>query len=52
MDVAIAREKQVKKLRRAEKIALIERANPSWSDLYQDISGLIDPTTLPSNPHD
>lgn len=51
MEVAIAREKQVKKLPRVEKIGLIEHANPSWRDLYQDISGLIDPATLSSDPH-
>jgi putative endonuclease len=32
---AIAREKRIKKLLRAEKIALIELANPGWKDLSQ-----------------
>jgi putative endonuclease len=32
---AIAREKQIKKWRRAWKIALIEKANPNWDDLYK-----------------
>jgi putative endonuclease len=35
---AIAREKQMKKWRRAWKIRLIEEANPSWKDLYDDIT--------------
>lgn len=30
---AIAREKAIKKWRRAWKIALVERANPNWRDL-------------------
>ncbi len=33
VDQAIAREKIIKKWRRAEKIALIEADNPHWSDL-------------------
>jgi putative endonuclease len=35
---AIAREKQMKKWRRGWKIRLIEEANPSWKDLYDDIT--------------
>ena len=35
---AIAREKKLKRWRRAWKIALIERDNPDWRDLYQDIA--------------
>jgi len=31
---AIAREKQLKKWRRAWKIKLIESDNPNWEDLY------------------
>jgi len=31
---AIAREKAMKKWRRAWKIELIEKANPAWDDLY------------------
>jgi putative endonuclease len=31
---AIAREKQLKHWTRAQKIELIERANPTWEDLY------------------
>jgi putative endonuclease len=34
---AILREKQLKKWRRKWKIALIEKHNPTWSDLYSDI---------------
>ena len=33
---AILREKQVKRWRRAWKIAPIEGANPTWRDLYED----------------
>ena len=33
-DEAIAHEKRVKRWRRSWKIALIERANPGWNDLY------------------
>jgi hypothetical protein len=33
---AIAREKELKGWRRAKKIALIEGANPTWSDLSRD----------------
>ncbi len=32
---AIAREKQLKGWNRAKKIALIEKANPTWSDLSE-----------------
>jgi putative endonuclease len=34
---AIAREKQLKKWRREKKIFLIEKMNPQWKDLYEDI---------------
>jgi putative endonuclease len=34
MESAIRREKAVKKWRRAWKVALIEAANPGWTDLY------------------
>jgi putative endonuclease len=33
---AIAREKQVKHWRREKKIALIEKMNPTWTDLSKD----------------
>jgi putative endonuclease len=35
---AIAREKAIKKWRRAWKIELIERANPNWADLYDQLN--------------
>jgi len=34
---AIEREKKLKKWNRAWKIALIEKANPEWEDLYKEI---------------
>ena len=39
IEEAIAREKAIKKWRRAWKIALIERMNPDWDDLYERING-------------
>jgi len=36
---AIAREKQIKGYGRRKKIALIERANPQWKDLDDEIAG-------------
>jgi len=36
IDLAIAREKQIKGYSRAKKDALINAANPAWSDLYKD----------------
>jgi putative endonuclease len=35
IDEAIAREKQIKAGSRRDKLALIERDNPLWNDLYQ-----------------
>jgi len=35
---AIAREKDIKKWRRAWKIRLIEEDNPDWKDLYPEIA--------------
>jgi putative endonuclease len=35
---AITREKEIKKWRRAWKIQLIEKMNPEWRDLYDDIT--------------
>ena len=35
--VAIQREKQLKKWKRKWKINLIEKANPDWNDLYEEI---------------
>ena len=40
MDEAIAREKRLKRWRRSWKIALIERDNPGWTDLYSQLTGL------------
>ena len=34
---AIAREKELKKLTRAEKIVLIEKDNPTWRDLFKNM---------------
>jgi putative endonuclease len=39
MENAITREKQLKKWNRAWKIELIEKNNPHWRDLWQDIAG-------------
>jgi putative endonuclease len=36
---AITREKQLKKWNRAWKIQLIEKTNPEWRDLYDEIAG-------------
>jgi putative endonuclease len=35
---AIEREKEIKKWRRSWKIALIEKDNPDWKDLYPEIT--------------
>lgn len=34
---AICREKQIKNLVRRKKIAIIEKTNPEWKDLYNDL---------------
>ena len=34
---AILREKRIKKWRREWKIALIEKDNPEWADLFEDV---------------
>ena len=34
---AVTRERQIKKLRRAWKLELIESTNPDWNDLYDEI---------------
>lgn len=41
---AIARETQVKRWRRAWKIALIELQNPEWRDLCWELTGYTDTT--------
>ena len=38
IEVAILREKRIKKWNRQWKIELIESANPDWKDLYHEIS--------------
>ncbi len=43
VEVAIRREKQLKKWLRAWKIALIEKANPDWRDLWPEVVGLREP---------
>jgi putative endonuclease len=37
MHAAIAREKAIKEWKRTWKIELIEKSNPEWRDLYEDI---------------
>ena len=37
MESAILREKEVKKWQRHAKITLIEKSNPAWRDLWEDI---------------
>ena len=37
MDSAISREKQIKAGSRERKLALIEKENPAWRDLYDEI---------------
>jgi putative endonuclease len=39
MEQAIAREKELKRWRRDWKIALIERGNPAWRDLAEEMCG-------------
>jgi putative endonuclease len=37
METAIVREKQIKGWSRKKKLALIEKHNPNWKDLYETI---------------
>lgn len=37
VEVAISREKQLKNWRKEKKIFLIEKFNPEWKDLYEEI---------------
>jgi len=37
LETALAREKALKAWRRAWKVTLIERTNPTWHDLYPEI---------------
>ena len=39
MEHAIVREKQLKKWNRAWKLRLIDRGNPAWRDLWDDVLG-------------
>jgi putative endonuclease len=38
MDAAIAREKRIKSGSRKDKLALIERDNPQWQDLFEGLN--------------
>ncbi len=38
MEQAISREKRLKKYKREQKVALIEKMNPDWKDLYEEIT--------------
>ena len=38
IETAIAREKAMKKWRRAWKLRAIEEVNPAWRDLYEDLN--------------
>ncbi|RYE02038.1 MAG: GIY-YIG nuclease family protein [Sphingomonadales bacterium] len=49
MESAIGREKRIKEWKRAWKIDLIERDNPRWLDLAEDLG--FDPLPRPSNRH-
>ena len=46
MESAITREKALKEWHRAWKLRLIERGNPQWRDLYNEVLGL-DPGLAP-----
>ena len=39
METAITREKQIKEWQRKWKLELIEKTNPDWRDLYDEIVG-------------
>ena len=39
IELAIAREKAMKKWRREWKVELIESVNPDWRDLYDEVAG-------------
>jgi putative endonuclease len=48
---AIETEKRLKKWRRAWKVRLIEKANPDWLDLYEDLNGETgSPSATPDSP--
>jgi putative endonuclease len=50
VDKAIAREKQLKRFTRLQKIALIERSNPTWEDLFPKLQEPPQPPSLPPTP--
>lgn len=39
IEAAVAHEKRLKRWRREWKFALIEKANPDWRDLFDDLAG-------------
>jgi predicted GIY-YIG superfamily endonuclease len=41
-ETAFRRERRIKEWRRSWKLQLIEAANPTWRDLYEDLAGPID----------
>ncbi len=45
IEAAIQREKQLKKWNRLWKVRLIEEMNPTWSDLFDEIEGILDAGT-------
>jgi len=47
---AIAREKRMKRWNRAWKVALIERTNSGWNDLYDRLIGEISGMETPGSP--
>jgi putative endonuclease len=45
MESAIEREKRIKKWNRAWKVEMIDALNPSWRDLWPDITGQVPKAT-------
>ncbi|HXL99186.1 MAG TPA: GIY-YIG nuclease family protein [Rhizomicrobium sp.] len=50
INVAIAREKRLKRWNRAWKIKLIEKTNSGWNDIYDKLMGEIALPELPGSP--
>jgi len=50
INVAIAREKQLKKWNRAWKIRMIEKSNSGWNDLYDRLTGKVSLPDQPGSP--
>jgi len=50
INMAIAREKQLKRWNRAWKIKLIEKLNSGWNDLYERLLGEISLPDIPGSP--